>query len=296
MYPQANAAPPPAYNSREYGPPPVAPASTDLSGEWRSQSGGIFDMSQSGNHVVWNGHSEDGYTWQNHFEGDISGNYLNGYFEDLASGRNRNSGPLTFRIEGSQLIRVNPTRAFSDTVLMRGDVYAAQNGRYGSPQQQYAPVQQPAARSAPMTKLDQAVDKLVSFDSRTWAMNRYDYGSAHDSQLIDTSGAKYTVSSQYTFNSGRPGWVRIRFDGKTPQCVEFWDFAGDCRAIGHSPGRSLLLGAVAIAASAAMSDSGGSGGGSPSAEVQREEQERQLQDGINANRQIQQSDEMQGPE
>jgi hypothetical protein len=45
-----------------------------------------------------------------------------------------------------------------------------------------------------------------------------------------------------------------------------------------------------------MSDSGGSGGGSPSAEVQREEQERQLQDGINANRQIQQSDEMQGPE
>jgi hypothetical protein len=269
IYPQTNAARVPDYPSQGYEPRAIA--SANLSGEWRSQSGGIFDISQSGDQVEWSGHSQDGYTWQNHFTGRISGSYLRGYFEDVAASRLHNSGPLTFRIEGSRLVRVNATRAFADTVLMRSDAYVARNDSNNSRQQQYEPSQQQpvqGAPSTPSTKLDQLVDQFVLIDSKSWGYNRYAMGSARNSKIIDHSGSRYTVSSEFSYLpgglSGSTGWVKIQFDEETPECLEFKDFEGNCRPIGHSPGAAIAgtveLGAIGILAYGILSNGSSPGG------------------------------------
>ncbi|HEY2071592.1 MAG TPA: hypothetical protein VGG48_18675 [Rhizomicrobium sp.] len=149
--------------------------------------------------------------------------------------------------------------------------YYPSGGGQTSGASQYSGNQQPptAGNQAQITQLDQAIDGLVALDAQSWAWNHYDRGSVHDSQVIDTSGTRYTVYGRYTYNGGEPGWVKIQFDGKTPQCVEFHDFAGNCRAIGHSPGQAYALGAVAVIAvaivassSSGNSSSGGSGSSS----------------------------------
>jgi hypothetical protein len=113
------------------------------------------------------------------------------------------------------------------------------------------------------TKLDQSLDKLVSADSRSWLANRYDEGSMHDGEIVEqsTKNSKYTVRGDYTYNSGRPGWVKIRFEGNKPTCIEFWDFAGQCRALGHSPSRDIAATLVLAAALGAMASSSGGGSG-----------------------------------
>jgi hypothetical protein len=92
-------------------------------------------------------------------------------------------------------------------------------------------------------------------------MNRYDAGSARNSEVIDKRGSEYTVYSQYTYNGGRSGWVKIQFAGKKPECIEFHDFSGQCRAIGHSPGQAIAMGAVVMAVGAATSSGSNSGSG-----------------------------------
>lgn len=273
-------------------PPGYSQSTANVSGEWRTPSGGYFEVSQSGNHVTWEAHSADGYSWSNHFDGDIRGNVLSGYFYDHPSRHYHNAGPLTFRIDGPRMIRMNDTRAFADNMLIRGDAYAAD-----ARQQHYGYAQEaqpaPAERAGPVTKLDEAVNRLVSLDAGSWGMNRYDDGSARNSRVLDRSKTCYTVYGQYTYNGGRPGWVKIQFSGKKPQCIEFWDFAGSCRAIGHSPGRAMAAAAVGAVAAGVAGGGGGGGGGSAADQGNYSGMTTQQYQDMQEQRQIQQQQQQQ---
>jgi hypothetical protein len=114
--------------------------------------------------------------------------------------------------------------------------------------QSYAPVQTARSEPAPTVadentvseanpKFTKLLDKLVSQDSLSWASNRYDSGSMRAGSPSD-SGGSYVVTGNYTFNQGASGWVKAHFDGGKISCVEYWDFAGNCRQIGQGLGAS----------------------------------------------------------
>ena len=93
------------------------------------------------------------------------------------------------------------------------------------------PASQPASKTG--TTLEQSIDSLIAYDARGWALNRYDRGSVRNLRMLSQSnnGADYQVQANYTYNNGSPGWVKLRFVNNKFSCIEFWDFAGDCRAL-----------------------------------------------------------------
>lgn len=101
----------------------------------------------------------------------------------------------------------------------------------------------------PMTELDAAMDRIVTRDSWGWMLNRYDRGSVRNSRVEHRSGRDRIVYSDYTYNGGTPGWVRLFLVDGRIGCVEYHDFAGTCRPVGarsYAYGiTSRLLGAAA---------------------------------------------------
>ena len=107
-------------------------------------------------------------------------------------------------------------------------------------------------------------DSLIAEDAAGWVMNRYDRGSMRNMRVVDTAngGRTKTVYGEYSYNGGRNGWVKARFVGTRLECLEFWDFAGQCRPLGHSPSHELSLGLAGALAQGIMSDAGSSSSGS----------------------------------
>lgn len=99
------------------------------------------------------------------------------------------------------------------------------------------------------SKFSKMLDQLVSEDSRSWASNKYDSGSMRAGSPSNP-GDSFVVTGNYTFNEGNSGWVKAHFaDGKI-SCMEYWDFAGNCRQVGQG------LGATREVKSAAPSQTG----------------------------------------
>jgi hypothetical protein len=120
----------------------------DLTGQWVSDSGGIYDITQTGRRIVWEAHSPDGVTWTHRFEGEVRGYVVDGEFADHPPGRLNNSGPVRFEYRDGRLYRTNRTRAFGDNVLSRGNGGTPPAQAYSPPQQPSAPAPQPARRSS----------------------------------------------------------------------------------------------------------------------------------------------------
>lgn len=144
------------------------------------------------------------------------------------------------------------------------------------------------------SKLAGAIDDLVAADSTSWVIHRFRRGSVHGEQIesTDPSGRPTSVRAHFNYQSGSSGWVRVRLAGGNLSCIEFWDFAGDCRALGASPSHALAAAAVVVgtvAVAAAMTDGGRGGSTSVDAEMKREKDQRDFQDMIQANRQIQEN-------
>ena len=108
-------------------------------------------------------------------------------------------------------------------------------------------------------------DSIIATDAQSWVVNRYDRGSMHNMKVVSISSDRrvFVLYGEYTYNGGRPGWVKAQFskpanDNMQLDCLEFWDFSGICRALGQSPSRGIMAAAVQAFMS---SDGGGSGGG-----------------------------------
>lgn len=103
--------------------------------------------------------------------------------------------------------------------------------------------------TTPMTELDAVMDRIITRDSWGWMFNRYDRGSVRNSRFARLSDRTYIVQSDYTYNGGRSGWVQLHVSDNRLVCVEYHDFAGQCRPIGarsYSYGLTArLLGATA---------------------------------------------------
>lgn len=85
---------------------------------------------------------------------------------------------------------------------------------------------------SPMTELDAVMDRIVTRDSWGWMLNRYDRGSVRNTRVEHRSGRDRIVYSDYTYNGGTPGWVRLYIVDGRLGCVEYHDFSGTCRPVG----------------------------------------------------------------
>ena len=77
-----------------------------LRGYWRGDDGGDYYVTTGGKEVYWVGvHSNtNGQAWTNHFTGTLyNGEELRGTWRDVRGGRN--SGTLTFRVQGTTMVR-----------------------------------------------------------------------------------------------------------------------------------------------------------------------------------------------
>jgi hypothetical protein len=88
-----------------------SPNALNLSGTWVGNDGGTYTIYQSGNTLSWQG---QGGNFRNTFTGQIRGNIISGYWQDIAGSVTQNSGKITLRIENSQqLVRISHTGAFT---------------------------------------------------------------------------------------------------------------------------------------------------------------------------------------
>jgi hypothetical protein len=113
--------------------------------------------------------------------------------------------------------------------------------------------------------LTRSLDEIVSVDSQSWVFNRYDRGSMTNVKLLGGSkdGRSALVYGEYSYNGGSAGWVKaLMINGKL-RCLEFWDFAGQCRPLGHSPSQAIMAGVIRGTARAMMSGGGGGSSGEP---------------------------------
>lgn len=84
----------------------------------------------------------------------------------------------------------------------------------------------------PMTELDRVMDRVVTRDSWGWMFNRYDRGSVRNTRVEARVGRDRLVYSDYTYNGGTPGWVRLYIIAGVVNCVEYHDFPNTCRPVG----------------------------------------------------------------
>jgi len=131
-----------------------------------------------------------------------------------------------------------------------------------------ASAQKPGSAPAGQTQgasagnLNALLDEVITQDSTSWLLWRYDRGSARNARMENTSGTGVrTLYGEYTFNGGRGGWVRVQFTNDQVQCIQFWN-EGRCRPFRSPPSHGVLKGLVAGAAAGAASGSSGSGSGS----------------------------------
>jgi hypothetical protein len=113
------------------------------------------------------------------------------------------------------------------------------SGRVGSLRQ--LPSAQAAETSVNDSRYASLLDQLVTRDSKSWAVNKYDSGSMKSTATIRQSGngTHLTVVGHYSYNRGQPGWVQAEFSNGKLSCLLYWDFPNDCRPLGQGLGPQL---------------------------------------------------------
>jgi hypothetical protein len=94
-----------------------------LTGYWRTEVGGCYQIRQHGNEVWWVGESPDEKRGKNVFYGQLSGVTLNGIWCDMPSNPDQGCGEkLSFRIEGSnRMVKISETAPYQGRVWTRTD-------------------------------------------------------------------------------------------------------------------------------------------------------------------------------
>lgn len=93
------------------------PSQVNLSGTWRANNGGVYNVRQNGNNISWLG---QGSNWRNTFNGAIAGNQIQGYWQDAATSQTQNAGQMTLRIDSNnRMTLIRRTGAGSATIWYR---------------------------------------------------------------------------------------------------------------------------------------------------------------------------------
>jgi len=86
---------------------------SSLTGVWRGNDGGTYQIRQQGTKVWWYGQSpNNGRDWQNVFSGVITNGQLDGEWADLPPGGMQKAGSLQIRIGAGRLTRIDGTGGF----------------------------------------------------------------------------------------------------------------------------------------------------------------------------------------
>ena len=101
-----------------------------------------------------------------------------------------------------------------------------------------APPAPPLPPSQESLKYARLLDRLVSDDSRSWAMNQYLPGSMQNVTIEQEDGSHKLVKGYYSYNDGKGGWVEARFVGSRLSCLHYWDRT-DCRQLGEGAGKQM---------------------------------------------------------
>lgn len=132
----------------------------NLTGLWKGNDGGTYEIRQVGNQVWWYGRSANGgRSWQNVFNGTITvKGEINGNWSDLLSGITRGSGRLILRIQNQgRLTSIYRSGGFGGSewvrsarqVVVRDHRHAQVIVRDHRPGQGGSTVPPPPARSSP---------------------------------------------------------------------------------------------------------------------------------------------------
>lgn len=120
-------------------------------------------------------------------------------------------------------------------------------------------VEQAPAEQTRLT-LNQQLDQIIAADSTSWMFWRYDRGSARNARFEgDPAESSRVLYGEYSFNGGQGGWVRVRFNAESVQCIQFWNEA-QCRPFRSPPSHRIVGDLLASAASGAANGSSGSTG------------------------------------
>lgn len=76
----------------------ATPGGRDLTGTWLDQTNGVYVVTQSGSLVTWTAHSADNRQWGHNFTGTITGDIVEGDFQDVPPYTNRLSGHIKVRV------------------------------------------------------------------------------------------------------------------------------------------------------------------------------------------------------
>lgn len=140
-------------------------------------------------------------------------------------------------------------------------------GLSAGPRPALTPVQQ-VENNRFLTGLAKSLDEVVTADSASWVINRYDRGSMVNTKTLAHGSDRQSamVYGEFTFNGGRRGWVKGRIANGQYTCLEYWDESG-CRALGHPESHRVVAGLLLAMFAGAMSSGGSSNGGGRAQEI-----------------------------
>ena len=103
----------------------------------------------------------------------------------------------------------------------------------------------PSAPSEESLKYSRLLDRLVTEDSQSWALNEYDRGSMRNAIVEQSANGKPSrVKGYYTYNQGKAGWAEAELIDGRLSCLRCWDRV-DCRKLGQGLGKQLEAAAAA---------------------------------------------------
>jgi len=113
-----------------------------------------------------------------------------------------------------------------------------------------------------LTGLAKSLDEVVTRDSASWLIYRYDRVSMTNARTLAHGKDRRSalVYGEYTFNGGQHGWLKARIANGQYTCLEYWNEHG-CRALGHPESHVIAAGLLIAMFAGAMSGGGGGGGG-----------------------------------
>ena len=85
---------------------------SDLTGTWRANDGGTYNLRQIGGELWWYGRDANG-GWTNVFHGQVQGDSISGKWADVPPGQARSAGIMVLQIQGSNhLVATERTGGF----------------------------------------------------------------------------------------------------------------------------------------------------------------------------------------
>lgn len=200
----------------------------------------------------------------------LSGTYRDGYCRlmdpkgsEVTEGRCDATG-FSGRLSSTSVNRYDLSGSFATTAVKIVDVVAEQQRLQRERAERAAAYkaqqERLIARAYGKGSIADRLDAIVTLDAQKWMFNKYEAGSIQGVQTITggPTATNWTVRATYRYNGGMPGWVKAKVSGGSFACLEFHDFAGECRPVGQPSSHRVAMQA-AMEAMMSPPASGGEG-------------------------------------